>query len=33
MGQLIMAQRGYEVNLAVIDRAKDAYQQALQLGR
>jgi flagellar basal-body rod protein FlgC len=32
MGQLIMAQRGYEVNLAVVDRAKEAYQQALQLG-
>ncbi len=33
MTQLIMAQRGYEANLAVVDRAKDAYQQALQLGR
>ena len=33
MGQLIMAQRGYEANLTVVDRAKDAYESALQLGR
>ena len=33
MGQLIMAQRGYQANLAVVDRAKDSYQAALQLGR
>jgi flagellar basal-body rod protein FlgC len=33
MGQLIMAQRGYQANLAVVDRAHDAYQAALQLGR
>jgi flagellar basal-body rod protein FlgC len=33
MTQLIMAQRGYQANLAVVDRAKDAYQAALQLGR
>jgi len=33
MGQLIMAQRGYQANLAVVDRARDAYQAALQLGR
>jgi flagellar basal-body rod protein FlgC len=33
MGQLIMAQRGYQANLAVVDRAKDAYQAAIQLGR
>lgn len=33
MGQLIMAQRGYEANLTVVDRAKDAYEAALQLGR
>jgi flagellar basal-body rod protein FlgC len=31
--QLIMAQRGYQANLAVVDRAKDAYQSALQLGK
>jgi len=33
MGHLIMAQRGYEANLAVVDRAKDAFQAAIQLGR
>jgi len=33
MGQLIMAQRGYQANLAVVDRARDAYQAAIQLGR
>jgi flagellar basal-body rod protein FlgC len=33
MGELIMAQRGYQANLAVVDRARDAYQAAIQLGR
>lgn len=33
MTQLMIAQRGYQMNLAVIDRAKDAYQQALSIGR
>jgi flagellar basal-body rod protein FlgC len=33
MGQLIMAQRGYEANLSVVDRAHAAYEAALQLGR
>ena len=33
MGQLIMAQRGYQANLSVVDRARDAYEAALQLGR
>lgn len=33
MTQLIMAQRGYQANLAVVDRAKDSYQQALTIGR
>jgi flagellar basal-body rod protein FlgC len=33
MGQLIMAQRGYQANLAVIDRAKESYEAAIQLGR
>jgi flagellar basal-body rod protein FlgC len=33
MTQLLMAQRGYQANLAVVDRAHDAYQAALQLGR
>ncbi len=33
MTQLIMAQRGYQANLAVVERATTAYQAALQLGR
>ncbi|PZM97416.1 MAG: flagellar basal-body rod protein FlgC [Actinobacteria bacterium] len=33
MTQLIMAQRGYQANLAVVDRARDAYLAAIQLGR
>jgi len=33
MGSMIMAQRGYQANLTVVDRAKSAYEAALQLGR
>lgn len=33
MGSMIMAQRGYQANLAVVDRARTAYEAALQLGR
>ena len=33
MTQLIMAQRGYQANAAVVDRAKESYQAALQIGR
>ncbi|MBW8765664.1 MAG: flagellar basal-body rod protein FlgC [Geodermatophilales bacterium] len=33
MTQLLMAQRGYQANLAVVERATTAYQAALQLGR
>lgn len=33
MTQLLISQRGYQANLAVVDRVKDAYLQALQLGR
>lgn len=33
MGQLIMAQRGYQANAAVVDRAKETYQAALQIGK
>ncbi|GAB2458094.1 flagellar basal-body rod protein FlgC [Conyzicola lurida] len=33
MGQLILAQRGYQANAAVVDRAKETYQAALQIGR
>jgi flagellar basal-body rod protein FlgC len=33
MADMIIAQRGYQANLAVIQRATDAYTAALQLGR
>ena len=33
MTQLMLAQRGYQANLAVVDRARDAYLQALQIGK
>jgi flagellar basal-body rod protein FlgC len=33
MTSLLMAQRGYQANLAVVERATNAYQAALQLGR
>ncbi|WP_403021916.1 flagellar basal body rod protein FlgC [Salinibacterium sp. GXW1014] len=33
MSQLIMAQRGYQASAAVVDRAKEAYQAAIQIGR
>ncbi|WP_168625927.1 MULTISPECIES: flagellar basal body rod protein FlgC [unclassified Cryobacterium] len=33
MSQLILAQRGYQANAAVVDRAKESYQAALQIGR
>jgi flagellar basal-body rod protein FlgC len=33
MAQLIIAQRGYQANLAVVDRATKTYQAALQLGK
>jgi flagellar basal-body rod protein FlgC len=33
MAQMMMAQRGYQANLAVVDRAKDAYSAAIQVGR
>lgn len=33
MSNLIMAQRGYQANAAVVDRAKESYQAALQIGR
>jgi flagellar basal body rod protein FlgG len=31
MTQLLMAQRAYQMNLAVVDRARDAYLQALNI--
>jgi flagellar basal-body rod protein FlgC len=33
MGELIMAQRGYQANAAVVDRAKTIYEAALQIGK
>jgi flagellar basal-body rod protein FlgC len=33
MSNLIMAQRGYEANAAVVDRAKTTYEAAIQIGR
>ncbi|MDB5937274.1 MAG: flagellar basal-body rod protein FlgC [Massilia sp.] len=33
MGQLIMAQRGYQANAGVVDRAKSTYEAALQIGK
>ncbi len=33
MTQLMMAQRGYQANLSVVDRARDAYSAAIQIGR
>jgi flagellar basal-body rod protein FlgC len=33
MAQMMIAQRGYQANLAVVDRARNAYEAALQLGR
>jgi len=33
MGSLIMAQRGYQANASVVDRAKETYQAALQIGK
>ena len=33
MVQLLMAQRGYQANLAVVERATNAYQAALRLGK
>jgi flagellar basal-body rod protein FlgC len=31
MTDLIIAQRGYQLNLAVVDRAHDSYQQAIEI--
>jgi flagellar basal-body rod protein FlgC len=33
MTSLLLAQRGYQANLAVVERAKEAYDRALELGR
>ncbi|MBT2485050.1 MULTISPECIES: flagellar basal body rod protein FlgC [unclassified Microbacterium] len=33
MSQLILAQRGYQASAATVDRARTAYEAALQIGR
>jgi len=33
MVQMMVAQRGYQANLAVVDRARDSYLAAMQIGR
>jgi flagellar basal-body rod protein FlgC len=33
MSSLILAQRGYQANAAVVDRAKTIYEAALQIGK
>jgi flagellar basal-body rod protein FlgC len=33
MANMMMATRSYQANLSVIDRVRDAYQRALQIGR
>lgn len=33
MSQLMIAQRGYQANLAVVERATSMYQAAIQLGK
>ncbi len=33
MGALIMAQRGYQLNAQVVDRARETYLAALEIGR
>jgi len=33
MSQMMVAQRAYQANLTTIDRARDAYQAALELGK
>jgi flagellar basal-body rod protein FlgC len=33
MSELMMAQRGYQANVAAIQRATDSYQAALKLGK
>ncbi|GAA2697114.1 flagellar basal body rod protein FlgC [Actinoplanes palleronii] len=33
MAQMMMAQRSYQANLSVVDRARDAYAAAINLGK
>ena len=33
MAQMIMAQRAYQANLSVVDRAEESYTAAINLGK
>jgi len=33
MTQMVMAQRSYQANLSVVDRARESYNAAIQLGK
>ncbi|WP_067508838.1 flagellar basal body rod protein FlgC [Actinoplanes sp. TFC3] len=33
MAQMMMAQRSYQANLSVVDRARESYQAAINLGK
>ena len=33
MAQLMMAQRAYQANISVVDRARESYNAAIQLGK
>ena len=33
MTDMVMAQRGYQANIANLDRVRSAYQAAIQMGR
>jgi flagellar basal-body rod protein FlgC len=33
MAQMMMAQRAYQANLSVVDRARDSYTAAIHLGK
>ena len=33
MSMLILAQRGYQANAAVVDRARDVYEAAINIGK
>lgn len=33
MTQMLVAQRAYQLNVSVFERARDAYQRALEIGR
>jgi flagellar basal-body rod protein FlgC len=33
MGNLILAQRGFQANAATVDRVRDSYQSAIEIGK